>query len=318
VYKKVQAEDLQYRDVDARMARLAAGGAPPRPAAAAAARPAAAPQPAAAGPRNAPAAAPAAAPVAPAPAARARRWEPKEEVGAGPLGVVLRAVDADGRNVALRRLPAELLARPGMQQGVLADLKAAAPVSHPNVVKLIGYVEMDGQRCVVSEYVQGRTFAEALKAGHKMQMKQVHSLGRVLAQVLGLLHGKGMVHGSIQPSNLMVANGVVKVADIGLGRLAHAVSQQPGAAPDYRAPENALDAAGDLYAMAAVMYHLLTGVHPKSQPQGAGLPLPSTLAPGVSEAFDKLLLRCLHPKPTLRFASAQEVLGELNEMVRLV
>jgi molybdopterin-guanine dinucleotide biosynthesis protein A len=216
------------------------------------------------------------------------------------------------------RLPADLLARPGMQQGILADLKAAAPVSHPNVVKLIGYVEMDGQRCVVSEYVQGRTFAEALKAGHKMQMKQVHSLGRVLAQVLGLLHGKGMVHGSIQPSNLMVANGVVKVADIGLGRLAHAVSQQPGGTPDYRAPENALDAAGDLYAMAAVLYQLLTGVHPKSQPQGPGLPLPSTLAPGVSEAFDKLLLRCLHPKPALRFASAQEVLGELNEMVRLV
>jgi tetratricopeptide (TPR) repeat protein len=318
VYKKVQAEDLQYRDVEQRMARLSAGGAGPRPAAPRAAAPAA---PAPAAPRPPAAAAPngpVGAPAAPAAAARPRRWDPKEEIGAGPLGVVLRAVDTDGRNVALRRLPAELLSRPGMQQAVLADLKAAAPISHPNVVKLIGYVEMDGQRCVVSEYVQGRTFAEALKAGHKMQMKQVHSLGRVLAQVLGLLHGKGMVHGSIQPSNLMVANGVVKVADIGLGRLAFALSQQPGARADYRAPENALDAAGDLYAMAAVMYHLLTGVHPKSQPQGPGLPLPSTLAPGVSEAFDKLLLRCLHPKPALRFGSAQEVLGELNEMVRIV
>jgi hypothetical protein len=67
-----------------------------------------------------------------------------------------------------------------------------------------------------------------------------------------------------------------------------------------------------------VLYHLLTGTHPKSQPQGAALPLPSRLAPGVSEAFDKLLLRCLHPKAALRFGSAQEVLTELNEMVRLV
>jgi serine/threonine-protein kinase len=312
VYKKVQAEDLQFRDVEARMARLASG-APPAPAPVSAPR-AAAPAPAAAA--RAPAAP---APAAPA-AARAPRFDPREEIGRGPLGVVLRAEDRmDGRSVALRRLPAGLLAAPGMQQGVLADLKAAAQVSHPNLIKLLGFVEVDGQRCVVTEYVQGRSFAEALKAGHKMQMKQVHSLGRVLAQVLGILHGKNAVHGSIQPSNLMVANGVVKVADLGLGRLAHAVSLAgPGGAPDYRAPENQLDVAGDLYSMAAVLYHLLTGVHPKSQPQGAALPLPSRLAPGVSEAFDKLLLRCLHPKAALRFGSAQEVLTELNEMVRLV
>ena len=317
VYKKVQAEDLQYRDVEARITRLMAGG--PARAAAPAAVPA--PHPPAPRPPAPRPAAPAAAAPPPAPApARALRWEPKEEIGQGPLGHVLRAEDRDGRNVALRRLRPELLAQPGMQQALLADLKAASQVSHPNLVRLLGFVEIDGQRCVVTEYVQGRTFAEALKAGHKMQMKQVHSLGRVLAQVLGVLHGKGMVHGSIQPSNLMVANGVVKVADIGLGRLAQAVSRKPAATatPGYRAPENALDDAGDLYAMAAVLYHLLTGVHPKSQPQGPALPLPSTLAPGVSEAFDKLLLRCLHPKPSLRFASAQEVLGELNEMVRLV
>jgi eukaryotic-like serine/threonine-protein kinase len=309
VYKKVQAEDLQYRDVEARMARLMSGAPPvplpelPR-----------APAPAApAAPAPAKAAAPPAAPRAP-------RFEPKEEIGRGPLGVVLRAEDRmDGRSVALRRLPAQLLAGAGMQQGLLADLKAAAQVSHPNLVKLLGFVEVDGQRCVVTEYVQGRSFSEALKAGHKMQMKQVHSLGRVLAQVLAVLHAKSAVHGSIQPSNLMVANGVVKVADLGLGRLAHAASVSgAGAAPDYRAPENQLDVAGDVYSMAAVLYHLLTGTHPKSQPQGAALPLPSRLAPGVSEAFDKLLLRCLHPKAALRFGSAQEVLAELNDMVRLV
>ena len=44
-----------------------------------------------------------------------------------------------------------------------------------------------------------------------------------------------------------------------------------------------LDAAGDLYAMAAVLYHLLTGVHPRTQAQGVGLPLPGTFAPGVPE-----------------------------------
>jgi serine/threonine-protein kinase len=88
-------------------------------------------------------------------------------------------------------------------------------------------------------------------------------------------------------------------------------------AGDYRAPENKLDASGDLYATAAVLYHLLTGTHHKSQPQGVGLPLPSKLSPGVPEAIDKLLLRCLHPRQELRFATADEMLAELKDMVKI-
>src|SRR4029450_325963 len=101
----------------------------------------------------------------------------------------------------------------------------------------LGLGGLQGQRSVVTEHVAGRSFADALSGGHKMSVKQVHSLGRVLAQVLSLVHQKGLVHGWLQPSNLMVANGVVKLADLGLGRLAHA----HGPTPSYRAPENKLD-----------------------------------------------------------------------------
>jgi serine/threonine protein kinase len=111
----------------------------------------------------------------------------------------------------------------------------------------------------------------------------------------------------------MVAAGVIKVADLGLGRLAQSV---PGA-ESYRAPEGHLDPAGDLYALAGVMYHLLTGTHPGSQAQGVGLPLPSTLAPGVPESMDKLLLRGLHPRPELRLEAAEDLLHELRDMVKI-
>jgi serine/threonine-protein kinase len=111
----------------------------------------------------------------------------------------------------------------------------------------------------------------------------------------------------------MVANGVVKVTDLGLARLARPLPTTPS----YRAPEDRLDAEGDLYALATVLYHLLTGVHPRSQPQGVALPLPSTQATGVPEALDKLLLRCLHPRRELRYGSAEEIGRELKDMVRL-
>jgi serine/threonine protein kinase len=135
----------------------------------------------------------------------------KEALGEGPLGAVHRGEDrVDGRSVCLRVLAPQALSGDGLLHGLALDLKAAAQVSHPNLAKVIGFVEIEGRRCVVSELVPGRNFAQALSGGKKMPVPQVHSLGRVLAQLLGFLHGKGLVHGTLQPSNIMVANGVVR------------------------------------------------------------------------------------------------------------
>ena len=264
------------------------------------------------------AAVPAAVPAPPTPAptaatATAPRFVPKEEIARGPLGAVWRGEDtADGRSVAMRMIPAALVAPAGLLAALAADLKVAAQVSHPNLVKVIALMECNGERCLVTEHVAGRNFAEAIASGRRLGFQQVHALGRIVAQVLGVAHGKGLVHGSVRPSNVMVASGVIKLADLGLGRLAQSVN----APPSYHAPEGGFSAAEDLYALSAVMYHLLTGTHPLSQPQGVGLPLPSQLAPGVPEAMDKLLLRGLHPRPELRLASADDLVRELREMVK--
>jgi len=321
LYKKILAEDLGFRDVEKRIATLEAGKGPAPIRRFATSAPKAATSSAPSASSAVSASSPSAVSGVPAPSAvsasspKAARFVRKEEVGRGPLGVVYRAEDRnDGRSVALRALAPEVLRREGGLPMLAADLRAAAQVSHPSVVKVLGLLEVEGERCVVGEYVAGRNFAEALRGGHKMSVKQVHSLGRALAQVLAFLHGRGIVHGSIQPSNIMVASGVIKIADLGLGRLAHPLPRQDS----YRAPEAELDAAGDLYAMAAVLYHLLTGVHPRTQAQGVGLPLPGTLAPGVPEALDKLLVRSLHPRRELRPVSAEAVLEELKDMVRIV
>jgi tetratricopeptide (TPR) repeat protein len=300
--KQIQAEDLQFRDVNERVARLSSAAPAP-----------AAPPAAAVAPMPAPAVRVAAPAAAPAPAVRAPRFVPKEEIARGPLGAVWRGEDAaDGRSVAMRMIPAALVAAPGLLAALAADLKAASQLSHPNLVKVIALGEWGGERCLVTEHVAGRNFAEAIASGRRMGFQQVHALGRIVAQVLGVVHDKGLVHGSVRPSNVMVAAGVIKLADLGLGRLARSVSVPPS----YHAPEGGLSAADDLYALAAVMYHLLTGTHPLSQPQGVGLPLPSQLAPGVPEAMDKLLLRGLHPRPELRLASADDLVREMREMVK--
>jgi tetratricopeptide (TPR) repeat protein len=327
LYKRILAENLRFRDVEQRMRRLQPeGSAAPAPPASALPLPSAMPVTPAAPSPPAPASAAATAPDAPPPppplqasapipaaAAKPQRFARKEEIGRGGLGVVFRAEDThDGRNVALRVFPAELLRAEGASAQLVADLKTASQFSHPNVAKVLGLVDSQGEKCVITEFVPGRTFAEAIALGHKMAFQQVHSLGRVLMQAVAAIHAKGLVHGSIQPSNIKVSQGVVKITDLGLGRFASQLS-----AEGYRAPEAQLDRAGDLFAVAAVLYHLLTGVHPRSQPQGTGLPLPSTLATGVPEAFDKLLIRCLHPRVELRSSAAEDVLRDLKDMVRI-
>jgi tetratricopeptide (TPR) repeat protein len=305
LFKKMQAENLQFRDVNQRVERLSAAA----PAAHAPAASPAAPTSAAPAPEltTTP-------PTAPAAVPRSPRFIPREEIARGPLGTVWRGEDmTDGRSVAMRMIPAALLTPAGLLPALAADLKAASQVSHPNLVKVIAFMEWKGERCLVTEHVAGRNFAEAIASGRRLSFQQVHALGRAVAHVLGVVHGKGLVHGSVRPSNVMVASGVIKLADLGLGRLA----QSAGGAPSYHAPEGGLGAADDLHALCAVLYHLLTGTHPLSQAQGAGLPLPSQLSPGVPEAMDKLLLRGLHPRPELRLARAADLLSELREMVKI-
>jgi serine/threonine protein kinase len=217
-----------------------------------------------------------------------------------------RGQDSSGRDAALRLLAPELLAGPGVLQALVADLKAASGVVHPGVARVLGLVDIAGRRAVVYEWVAGRSLAEPLRQGQRLPFAQTLALAQLLYQALAAIHAKGLVHGTLQPSNVLLVGGSVKLADFGMGRLRQ---QFPGV---YRAPEARFDAEGDLYAAAAVVYHTLTGVNPVSLPQGAALPLASTRAAGVPEAFDSLLLRALHPQREHRPPAATACLGALR------
>ena len=295
IYKKILSLDFAFRDVAQRVQHLQA------PAAASVASPQRAPSPAVSEP------APAIAVPATGP-----RFVTKEQVGAGPLGVVYRAEDqTDGRSLALRVLP-EAALKPDVLGALVAEMIAAARLSHPNLVKVLGVVDLDGQSCVLAEFVRGSNLQESFRSGQRMSVHQCHSLGRTLAQLLSFIHARGLVHGSIRPSNIMILAGVMKLADLGLGRLYHAASP-----PDaYRAPENRLDVAGDIFALGAVLYQALTGVEPKAR-TGSPMSRPSQLAPGVPERFDRFLLRCLDPTPEARFSGTDEVIQALDAMITI-
>jgi serine/threonine protein kinase len=298
------AADLRAWLVNRRLARSSGTAAQPAVAAPSAPTPTAAPT----APPSAPAPAAGAAAAAaakPAAARAAQRLQKHEAIGSGPLGVVHRGEDAQGRALALRLLPPALL-EGGMLQPLLADLKAAAQVSHPNVARVMGFLELDGQRCVVSELATGRSCAEPLQAGRRMALQQVLSLARGLASAVAAIHARQLVHGSIQPSNVVLGGGSFKLCDLGLGRLALATSP----ANPYRAPERQLDVAGDVFGLSATLYHLLTGKLP-SLPNVA---LPSQVVPGLASGLDSILVRGLHPQADARFAGVAELAQAIGKL----
>lgn len=296
LYRKILATDFAHRDVAERVRRLGAVAPPAAP-------PPAAPSSSSGVVAAPPAAAPSAGP----------RFALRELIGRGPLGSVHRAEDHDGRGVALRLFDNGAVSEPVLR-GLLNDLNAAARLSHPNLVKVIALDEHDGRPCVVSELVRGTNMADLLRSGQRLSVKRCHALGRALALGLSYVHGKGLAHGSVRPSNVFVAAGIVKLADLGLGPL-YRVAQRPDC---YRAPEDHLDVAGDVYALGATLYHLLTGCEPpRSGALPAPLPRPSDLVAGVPQSVERLLLRALDPQPAARFVSAKEIVQALDAMVTI-
>jgi serine/threonine protein kinase/tetratricopeptide (TPR) repeat protein len=255
---------------------------------------------------------PPAVPATPAPAGKGARFVPQAEIGKGPKGTLFRGGDSGGgQPVALRFLEPSVLAVDGAMTMLATDLKAAAAVVHPNLVKLVGFVEIGGKRCVVTELVPGKNFAEPLAAGKRAPFGHVLTLARTLAEALQAIHARNLVHGGIQPANLMAAGAVVKLNDFGLGRVFQNVTH----ARQYWPADGAFDPATDLYAAAATVYHLLTGVNPRTQ---ATVVPPSSLTPGVPAAFDAVLVRALDPRRPARFPTAADLLAAINQAAKQV
>ncbi len=305
VYRTILALDFAYRDAAARARGLEPVQAPPAPAPAPVA-PAAAPPVAAAS-------APAIPRVAVEPGA-APRFTPRERIGQDSLGEVLRAEDAEGRGVALRVLRCETLDE-RVLRGLLGDVARARQLSHPNLAKVIALEEHFGRPCLVTELVKGTNMATFLERDQRLSVKRCHALGRALALALAYVHGKRLVHGALRPASVVVVSGIVKLADLGLGPVYRAAL-----APDaYRAPEDAFDVAGDVFALGATLYHLLTGCAPPRAHAAAPVlpPTPSDLVAGIPKSFDVLLLRALAPRPEARFKGARELVQAFDAMVSI-
>ena len=201
-------------------------------------------------------------------------------IGRGGMGVVYRAEDLVlGRSVALKTLPSTSLDKAARLR---REARAVARVSHPNLALIYGAETWRGQPLLVFELLEGGTLRDRLRSG-PMHLEEALELALPLCDALRYLHGEGVLHLDIKPSNIGFDRaGVPKLLDFGVARLAPQVdsseapkqgdvaSDEAGSrlagTPLYMSPEvlrgKTPDFAADLWSLCVVFYETVLGVHP--------------------------------------------------------
>jgi non-specific serine/threonine protein kinase len=245
--------------------------------------------------------------------------EVREQIGAGSFGLVYRAFDtALEREVALK-LRAVDSAETDLSE-LLDEARLLARARHLNVLAIHGVEVRDGMVGLWTELVRGQTLEERLAAQGPLPVEEVVRTGIDLARALAAVHDAGLIHGDVKTANAMVEeDGRTLLMDFGAGTRRHMTATLVHGTPLFMAPEllrgDPPSVAGDLYALGAVLYRLLTGRYPvdasdwdellERQSRGERLPL-EELRPGLPAPLVRGIERALAPDPANRPVTASE------------
>jgi serine/threonine-protein kinase len=181
------------------------------------------------------------------------------------------------------------------------------------------------------ELIVGETLERIVARERKVDWRLATSLALQVAEALGHVHAKGIVHRDVEPRNIMFANtGITKLVGFGLAKMAQAatkvsISGQIVGTPLFMSPEQAggkpTDARSDIYSLGVTYYYLLTGIRPFAGKNIQEVFLkhffytpesPTSLAPEVPEQVSAIVGRCLKKKKGERYQSAGELADELR------
>ncbi|MEM7354486.1 MAG: serine/threonine-protein kinase [Acidobacteriota bacterium] len=241
------------------------------------------------------------------------RWGPLEaleKLGEGQFGEVFRAWDPQvGRQVALKLSRSE----GSLLRSWLAEAKRLASVRHPNVLTIFGAAVHNGRAGIWTDLLTGKTLEHRLERDGPLGASELVAVGCELCRALAAVHGAGLVHGDVKPSNVVRGeHGQLVLVDFGAARAtAEALPILSQGTPSYLAPEIAAGspttASSDLFALGALLWRLATGRHPSEVEASDLRALRPDLSSGLVETIDALLAEA----PANRPASAGDAESRL-------
>ncbi|MBQ2565501.1 MAG: Stk1 family PASTA domain-containing Ser/Thr kinase [Oscillospiraceae bacterium] len=262
------------------------------------------------------------------------RYEQLELIGSGGMSVVYKSLDRKlNRYDAIKILKDDLIADDESRERFLAESRAIAMLSHPNIVSIydVGHSDDVGDAIeyIVMELIDGITLKQYIKKRGQLNWKESLHFSAQIAKALAHAHEKGIIHRDIKPQNIMLLkDGTIKVADFGIAALQNSMEDSDEAlgSVHYMAPEQskgaAADARSDIYSLGVVMYEMLTGQYPYTgeTPEEIaikhinGNPVrPRKLNKSIPVRLEKIILKAMSSDLQTRYQTAEEMVQDLEK-----
>lgn len=263
------------------------------------------------------------------------RYQLINQVGSGGMAVVYEARDLMlERPVAIKILRQNFSQEPAFRERFRQEAKAAANLSHPNIVTVHDFGLSDGYPFIVMEHVPGDHLKNIIRRVGKLAPDRVLDLMIQACAGVGYAHRAGLIHCDIKPHNMLVTpDQRLKVTDFGIARALASVHPDEQAevvwgSPQYFAPEQAAgyapSPASDVYSLGVVMYEALAGTLPFTGSSAEELAqkhqtmLPTSLRSidlNIPPELDEVVQKILAKEPSFRYRNADQ-LGRILEGIR--
>lgn len=255
------------------------------------------------------------------------RYEIIDEIARGGMGIVYKARDTVlGRVVAYKILGENLRDNETAVKYFLREARAAAALSHPNIVTIFDAGEQTGDYYMAMEFVEGTTLKELIKRKGALPEEQVRYILIHCCKALQYAHSKGIIHRDIKSGNVMITRDkALKIMDFGLAKFMREYqkehTQQVGT-PFYMSPEQIIgkniDFRSDLYSLGCTIFECATGTvpffkgdlsyhHVHTKP-----PSPRSINPALSRGLERIILKTLEKKPDHRYQTAKDIIDAVS------
>lgn len=257
------------------------------------------------------------------------RYEVLSKIGTGGMADVYKGKDCMlNRFVAIKVLKKEYREDKNFVRKFRSEAQAAAGLMNPNIVNVYDVGEDRGLYYMVMELVEGITLKEYIQKKGKLSTREVISIAIQMCGGIEAAHRHNIIHRDIKPQNIMISkDGKVKVTDFGIARAttSNTVSSNAMGSVHYVSPEQArggfCDAKSDIYSVGITLYEMVTGKVPFDGDSTVSVAMkhlqenitpPSELAPDISEALEKIILKCTQKSPDRRYQDISLLVQDLK------
>src|SRR3984893_6826854 len=262
------------------------------------------------------------------------RYQLQDPIGRGGMATIYRGRDLRMQPVVAIKVLREVYSTdPKFVTRFQREAKAASSLQHPNIVQVYDYGQSDGNYFIVMELIEGTDLRRYLRSRGVLAVDRAIIIAHDVALGLGAAHRRGIVHRDVKPQNVLVGrDGSIKLTDFGIASVYKDINAERLTTTgmtlgtvQYYAPEQAqgeiVSPAADVYALGIVMYEMLTGRTPfdgdtpvavaMQHIQDVPVP-PGDLNPGIPQALEDIIMRCLEKIPEMRFRDGSQLARALE------